>query len=52
MIEDWEVLKAKTTNDPDDEKDTSMMDDPEDKKLDDCTDEKESLMRYGGRRVL
>ena len=45
IIEDWEVLKAKTTNDPDDKKDTSMMDDPEDKKLDDCTDEKVSLMR-------
>ena len=45
MIEDWEVLKAKTTNDPDDEKDTSMMDDLEDKKLDDCTDEKVSVMR-------
>jgi len=43
--EDWEVLKPKTINDPDDKKpsdwvDTSMMDDPEDKKPDDWTDEK------------
>jgi len=45
IIEDWEVLKAKTINDPDDKKpsdwvDTSMMDDPEDNKPDDWTDEK------------
>merc|ERR1711967_24665 len=43
--EDWEILKPKTINDPDDKKpsdwvDTSMMDDPEDKKPDDWTDEK------------
>merc|ERR1711937_227149 len=43
--EDWEVLKPKTINDPEDKKpsdwvDTSMMDDPEDKKPDDWTDEK------------
>jgi len=43
--DDWEVLKPKTINDPDDKKpsdwvDTSMMDDPEDKKPDDWTDEK------------
>merc|ERR1719238_2408760 len=43
--EDWEVLKPKEINDPDDKKpsdwvDTSMMDDPEDKKPDDWTDEK------------
>merc|ERR1711977_112539 len=43
--EDWEVLKPKTINDPDDKKpsdwvDTSMMDDPDDKKPDDWTDEK------------
>merc|ERR1712232_166821 len=43
--EDWEVLKPKTINDPDDKKpsdwvDDSMMDDPEDKKPDDWTDEK------------
>merc|ERR1712232_317497 len=43
--EDWEVLKPKMINDPDDKKpsdwvDTSMMDDPEDKKPDDWTDEK------------
>jgi len=45
ITEDWEILKAKTINDPDDTKpsdwvDTSMMDDPEDKKPDDWTDEK------------
>merc|ERR1712160_21813 len=45
LTEDWEVLKPKTVNDPDDTKpsdwvDTSMMDDPEDKKPDDWTDEK------------
>merc|ERR1739848_289127 len=43
--EDWEVLKPKEINDPDDKKpsdwvDTSMMDDPDDKKPDDWTDEK------------
>merc|ERR1739848_672229 len=43
--DDWEVLKPKTINDPDDKKpsdwvDSSMMDDPEDKKPDDWTDEK------------
>merc|ERR1712048_504573 len=43
--DDWEVLKPKQINDPDDKKpsdwvDTSMMDDPEDKKPDDWTDEK------------
>jgi len=45
LKEDWEVLKPKTVNNPDDTKpsdwvDTSMMDDPEDKKPDDWTDEK------------
>merc|ERR1711988_1757009 len=43
--DDWEVLKPKQINDPDDKKpsdwvDTSMMDDPDDKKPDDWTDEK------------
>merc|ERR1712139_511281 len=43
--EDWEVLKPKTINDPDDKKpsdwvDTSMMDDPEDKKPEDWVTEK------------
>merc|ERR1711997_1012081 len=43
--EDWEVLKAKEINDPDDKKpsdwvDDSMGDDPEDAKPDDWTDEK------------
>jgi len=45
LKEDWEVLKAKVINDPDDKKpsdwiDTSMMDDPEDKKPDVWADEK------------
>merc|ERR1712207_11342 len=45
MKEDWEVLKPKEINDPDDKKpedwvDSSMMDDPEDKKPDDWTEEK------------
>merc|ERR1711937_288263 len=44
--EDWEVLKPKTINDPEDKKpsdwvDTSMMDDPEDKKPDDWADEED-----------
>merc|ERR1712014_490530 len=44
--EDWEVLKPKQINDPDDKKpsdwvDTSMMDDPEDKKPDDWDDEED-----------
>merc|ERR1711937_435273 len=44
--DDWEVLKPKTINDPDDKKpsdwvDTSMMDDPEDKKPDDWDDEED-----------
>jgi len=48
LTEDWEVLKAKVINDPDDKKpadwvDTSMMDDPEDKKPDDWADEKRIL---------
>merc|ERR1711979_160128 len=43
--EDWEVLKPKEINDPDDKKpsdwvDDSMMDDPADKKPDDWADEK------------
>jgi len=48
LTEDWEVLKAKVINDPDDKKpadwvDTSMMDDPEDTKPDDWADEKRIL---------
>merc|ERR1712085_178232 len=43
--EDWEVLKPKTINDPEDKKpsdwaDDSMMDDPDDKKPDDWVEEK------------
>merc|ERR1711967_120866 len=43
--DDWEVLKAKTIDDPDDKKpsdwvEDSMMDDPEDKKPDDWVTEK------------
>merc|ERR1711897_1239 len=43
--EDWEVLKAKEINDPDDKKpddwvDDSMIDDPETKKPDDWVEEK------------
>merc|ERR1712147_449975 len=43
--EDWEVLKPKTIDDPDDKKpsdwvEDSMMDDPEDKKPDDWATEK------------
>merc|ERR1711975_15723 len=43
--DDWEVLKPKVIDDPEDKKpsdwvDDSMMDDPEDKKPDDWTDEK------------
>jgi len=45
MKEDWEVLKPKTIEDPEDKKpsdwaEDSMMDDPEDKKPDDWTEEK------------
>jgi calreticulin len=45
MKDDWELLKPKEINDPDDKKpsdwvDDSMMDDPEDKKPDDWVEEK------------
>jgi calreticulin len=45
LKEDWEMLKSKQIDDPEDKKpsdwvDDSMMDDPEDKKPDDWADEK------------
>merc|ERR1711937_575579 len=45
LKDDWEVLKPKTIDDPEDKKpsdwvETSMMDDPEDKKPDDWVEEK------------
>jgi len=45
MKDDWELLKPKEINDPDDKKpsdwaDDSMMDDPEDKRPDDWVEEK------------
>merc|ERR1712224_1090589 len=45
LKEDWEVLKPKTIDDPEDKKpsdwvEDSMMDDPEDKKPDDWVEEK------------
>jgi len=46
--EDWEVLKPKTINDPEDKKpsdwvEDSMMDDPSDKKPDDWVEEKRTV---------